>query len=618
MSASQSRNKRAGSGWILGWWQDLLLFIGTPVLICPLIFGANALWSRENILFTVVSFGALGHHVPGLMRAYGDRALFQRYRWRFILVPIFSLALCLLFTLQELSGVRLVIILWGFWHFLMQTYGFARIYDAKVGCLDALTRRIDFAMCLSWFAAAVLNSPSWTHAFVTQAYRSGLPFVPHHWIESAASASIAVAGVVTCLFAWNCAVKWSRGRPFSPAKTLLFAVTFGFYWFCQVSLANLVLGIAMFEIYHDVQYLSIVWMFNRNRVQQDPHVGSFTRFLFRRSGALLGLYLGLVFAYGAIGFGSELIPSGNFKNVILAVIATSNLLHFYYDGFIWKIREPSTGASLGVTSDEQRAQRQWSLPNWRNHGIKWAALGIVVAALGFAGYTGKTSSLAEAEAVAATVPDSSAAHVSLAEIYLSEKQFGKARQEAERALKVDPDGYRAHELMGMASFSLGQWSEAIKQLRKSVDLHWHNPNAHYELGLVLSGQGNLDEATQSFHEAIRLNPAYPEAYNELGRIYAIVGERETAKRYLTEALRLRPGFALPQSHLGTILSQEGKTEQAIARFRKAIEADPEFADAYLSLAELHKSIGDRRQSNLYLSEFRKLRPDDPRSRTAND
>ena len=37
----------------------------------------------------------------------------------------------------------------------------------------------------------------------------------------------------------------------------------------------------LFEIFHDVQYLAIVWLFNRKRVDTDPQVGGFTRFVFR-------------------------------------------------------------------------------------------------------------------------------------------------------------------------------------------------------------------------------------------------------------------------------------------------------------------------------------------------
>ena len=54
-----------------------------------MFIGAQGLWSAEDIYLFVAAFGAMGHHLPGMIRAYGDRALFQRFRWRFICAPIF-------------------------------------------------------------------------------------------------------------------------------------------------------------------------------------------------------------------------------------------------------------------------------------------------------------------------------------------------------------------------------------------------------------------------------------------------------------------------------------------------------------------------------------------------
>ena len=67
----------------------------------------------------------------------------------------------------------LVAYLWGVWHGLMQTYGFLRIYDAKVGSVSRLTARLDSAMCVTWFGAAVLVSPTRMAKILTDYYRSG-------------------------------------------------------------------------------------------------------------------------------------------------------------------------------------------------------------------------------------------------------------------------------------------------------------------------------------------------------------------------------------------------------------------------------------------------------------
>ncbi|MEM7352658.1 MAG: hypothetical protein AAF657_17800, partial [Acidobacteriota bacterium] len=62
--------------WILDSWRDLILFVGTPLLIFPLVQLALQQWTAQEIALFVAAFGALGHHFPGMLRAYGDRDLF--------------------------------------------------------------------------------------------------------------------------------------------------------------------------------------------------------------------------------------------------------------------------------------------------------------------------------------------------------------------------------------------------------------------------------------------------------------------------------------------------------------------------------------------------------------
>src|SRR5437763_7971522 len=146
--------------WILDSWRDLILYVGTPLLLIPLFAVAQARWSTQEIYLFVAAFGAMGHHLPGMIRAYGDRALFERFKWRFIVAPMFLLAVCVPFYYWDLRGIILVVFFWGVWHGMMQTYGFCRIYDAKRGSFAALTRRLDFLPCFLWFAAAVFISES--------------------------------------------------------------------------------------------------------------------------------------------------------------------------------------------------------------------------------------------------------------------------------------------------------------------------------------------------------------------------------------------------------------------------------------------------------------------------
>ena len=98
------------------------------------------------------------------------------------------------------------------------------------------------------------------------------------------------------------------GRPRVPVKLLLLATSIGFWWYTNAVVGNMLVGIALFEVFHDVQYLAIVWIYNRRRVETDAHVGAFTRYVFRDRWTLIVLYIGMVFAYGALSLLPKLRP----------------------------------------------------------------------------------------------------------------------------------------------------------------------------------------------------------------------------------------------------------------------------------------------------------------------
>src|SRR5215213_3418546 len=145
--------------WILSSWRDIMLYVGTPLLLIPIFAAAQARWSAQDIFLFVGAFGAMGHHLPGMIRAYGDRALFDRFKTRFIVAPVALLVVCVWSSFYNVQAIQLVALAWGIWHGMMQTYGFCRIYDGKAGAKAAIRARTDLALCFTWFIAAVLLSP---------------------------------------------------------------------------------------------------------------------------------------------------------------------------------------------------------------------------------------------------------------------------------------------------------------------------------------------------------------------------------------------------------------------------------------------------------------------------
>src|SRR5947207_2432946 len=270
--------------WILNSWRDLILYVATPLLILPVFALAQSRWSPQDIYLFVAAFGAMGHHLPGMIRAYGDRALFERFRGRFI-------------------------------------------------------------------------QPSVLHAM-----HRGFVFL-----------ALAVSILFVANFVWMS----TRAKRPNPVKLVLLITSISFWWYCNNLVSNLLVGIALFEVFHDVQYLSLVWIYNRNRVEKDQNIGGFMRFIFRRSGSLVGLYLGLIFAYGSLAYFNSQLQIEAIKRVLTGVVSASTLLHFYYDGFIWKVRESSTRQALGLSGGTAEVSPHGIFHGWVLHGAKWVAAFVV-------------------------------------------------------------------------------------------------------------------------------------------------------------------------------------------------------------------------------------------------
>src|SRR5947199_9674156 len=258
--------------WILYSWRDLVLYVCTPLLLVPIFIAAQGLLAAEDIYLVVAAFSAMGPRLPGMVRAYGDRVLFPLFRWRFICAPIFLVLVCAAFSLWDLKGIVLVAFVWGVWHGMMQTYGFCRIYDAKVGSFAEFTRRLDFALCGIWFATAVLLSPQRMTDTLESYYAAGGPLIPPNLLRAAQQGLLALALAVSGVFLVNFVWMWMQGKRPSPVKLVLLVTSISFWWYCNNIVASVLVGIALCEVFHDRQYLSLVWINNRKLADSESYI----------------------------------------------------------------------------------------------------------------------------------------------------------------------------------------------------------------------------------------------------------------------------------------------------------------------------------------------------------
>ena len=630
--AVAGNSARRASPWIVAPATDLSLIVAAPALVwCGLMLG-QFVWTPAQITSFALIW-AIGHHLPGLMRAYGDRGLFQRFRLRFIIAPIVVLCVGLYSTWTQSSAIPLAVGFWGLWHYLMQTYGFLRIYDSKARSVSRMTCALDQAMCLTWFAGAAILTNNGLFSDLNLFYKAGGPLISPSVITASQTATMILLVVVTALFLGHTLWQTWRGDPPSPLKLALMATTFGYYWYCLASVSNLLVAYALFELFHDAQYLTIVWAFNVKRGEKDAGAGGFTRFLFRRRGALVACYLALILGYGLLNYGTRELLAGPLQRILLGVFLASTILHYYYDGFIWKLRETDTRRTLGLADGaggNQTTGRHWltwSLATVPICGLIWLAVretqhpnfgldkhDALVASLPnsvFAHHNRGIALAAAGQLDAAEAAQRRALqlnpyyadiHYDLGTVHVRRGETDAARLEFQRTLKLDPLHVEANYNLGVLLLGQGRHREALPFLETAARLRPRKPEMHNNLGSALVMSGRNKEATVAFRRALELNAGSAETHNNLAQALAAVNDPNGALFHYRQAAALQPDSAITRFNLGIFLELQNRPDEAIATYRESLRIDPKSGDVWNNLGV---ALAKQRQLEQAIDAFRK-------------
>jgi len=497
----------------------------TPILILGVFSVArHAAWMDG--LLTLGLTLAMGHYLPGILRAYGDGALFHRFRTRLIVAPIFLIAATTWFAYRDLHILILLAGMWGLWHWMMQAYGFARIYDAKADEAARTPARLDQLICMLWFGSAVFVVNTGLASYLTDFYESGGPYLQPWAIAWFIRGWFALTLAVTLFYLIHTGRAIGKGQWPNPLKFLFIAATIVYLAYTVSVVERPKAGLVMFEAWHDVQYLAIVWLFNLNRARKNPEAGPFIRFLFRPRAALVLAYVALCLAFGSLTHAWSLFENATVVRIAASMVTAVAMLHYYLDGFIWKIRETETREALNVAgvNDPQRVKfdvpAAWA-PSLR-HAALWAIF--VVPAVVFSVRElqgGVTPPLAVYEDVLATFPNAANAQY----------QLGRELQEA------------------------GRLREAKAHFEKALSVSQDILPAHIFLGVLLADQKDLAGARSHFEAALRMDPNNAELLNDLGAVLDDQGDPAAAKIELEKALKIYPQYALAQNNLKSVAAK---------------------------------------------------------------
>jgi hypothetical protein len=228
--------------------------------------------------------------------------------------------------------LRTVIFYWASWHFVAQAWGILRIYQRKHGVVGTLPARLErlllFSVC-GWCVLHRIYTGPWELFGVLIIH----PY-PRAWEVNA-------VGAATALVAVAYAVVLIR-RPQEWVRPLLVAFTaFGFAMPFLV-IKNGTSAFAAAALWHAVQYIGIVWHYNRTRYAGKPgDAGARVISWASQPGRTLAycavLLACAVGAYAVI-FALGPLVGWDLGQTSLGMWTSMTLGHYYLDGVIWKSR----------------------------------------------------------------------------------------------------------------------------------------------------------------------------------------------------------------------------------------------------------------------------------------
>src|SRR5262249_16885910 len=149
-----------------------------------------------------------------------------RFRTRLTVAPLVLFTVTGVFAYLNLHIILLVALFWGQWHWMMQVFGFARIYDAKAKTRARTPPWLDHVTCLLWFRICVFVLNTDLPTYLTNFYQSGGPRIPAEAFTWFTRAWLIATIVLTAVYLMRTVATIRQGHTPNPLKFIFVAVTF--------------------------------------------------------------------------------------------------------------------------------------------------------------------------------------------------------------------------------------------------------------------------------------------------------------------------------------------------------------------------------------------------------
>ena len=333
---------RTGSAWIvspaydsLGILLPPLMALGLGIALSGTAFATQPIeWGGRNVAWAQIAMGVMihGHLVAVAFRSHGNKAIFSQHPVRFVAVPL-ALLIGMLVWRPVFIVAIVVATFWDVYHSGLQTFGFARIYDARLGNDPKVGRSLDWMLNHVLYAGPIFAGASMMDHVGDFELLSAIGSPLGTWLPEFMALSqpryspviiaFGLAYLAFYLVAWSRLVQ--QGYRVSLQKVFLLVST-GFVSVYTWGFNSWGQAYLIMNFFHAAQYFAIVW------ATEGTNFGKLTGLENWGRAAVITGFLGISLGYGLLVELNTLYAFAAFSVVV-------SLMHFWYDGFVWSVRQ---------------------------------------------------------------------------------------------------------------------------------------------------------------------------------------------------------------------------------------------------------------------------------------
>jgi hypothetical protein len=307
-------------------------------LFCePRFQSGNFLYNPQTPNWLIISALLLtkSHILLVFLRSHFNKDIYKRFPLRFTIIPLILL-LAMWVSPLFFGILGFIALYWDEWHSLMQTFGFGRIYDAKLGNDPEIGRKLDIGMCfvLGLLPHVILLT------FIPESIRTeglyrfmdidryiAVKYGGYFSATRFPLIGLGIGYVIFYFYRYHLHIK--DGYKFSKEKLGLLLTT-GISSILIASFYSVADAAYFGNIYHAIQYYFIVYMSEGNlitkRIKAKNEIETNVKIFY------FSLILIVCIILASLRMKSEGIK------YIGAFWLLTSLMHFWYDGFIWSVR----------------------------------------------------------------------------------------------------------------------------------------------------------------------------------------------------------------------------------------------------------------------------------------